>query len=99
MSGGSMNYICWQIEEEADKMGDPELIALVKDVATLMHDREWYLSGDTGDETWKESKEAFKKKWFKSSRASRLKGLIETLFEETKSECMKMIGVNENDQV
>ena len=59
MSGGSMNYICWQIEEEADKMGDPELIALVKDVATLMHDREWYLSGDTSDETWKESKEAF----------------------------------------
>ena len=94
-----MDHVYWQIEEQADKMGDPELIALIKDVAALMHDREWNLSGDTCDETWEESKEAFKKKWFKSSRASRLKGLIETMFEETKTECMKIIGVNENDQV
>ena len=99
MSGGSMGYVYWQIEEQAEKMGDCELIALVKDVATLMHDREWNLSGDTCDETWEESKEAFKKKWFKSSRANRLKGLIQDMFEETKAECMRMIGVNENDQV
>ena len=99
MSGGSMNYICWQIEEEADKMGDPELIALAQDVAASMHDRERSISRDTCDETWKESKEAFKKKWFKSSRTSRLKGIIREMFEETKSECMKMIGADENDQI
>lgn len=68
-----MDYVYWRIEEQADKMGDPELIALIKDVANLMHDREWNLSGDTCDETWEESKEAFKKKWFRSSRATRLK--------------------------
>ena len=95
MSGGSMDYVCWRIEEQADKMGDPELIAFVKDVAALKHDREWNLSGDTCDET----KEAFKKKWFKSSRASRLKGLIQTMFEEAKGECMNVSGVKENDQV
>lgn len=61
MSGGSMNYLYYQIEEEADKMGDRELIALMKDVATLTHDREWYLSGDICVETWDKSAAAFKK--------------------------------------
>lgn len=98
MSGGSMDYAYWHIEEQADKMGDRELIELVKDVAKLMHDREWNLSGDTCDETWEESRKAFKKKWFKASREDRLKGFIQTMFEETKIECMNMIGVDENDQ-
>ena len=55
MSGGSMDYLYYRIEEEADKMGDRELIALMKDVATLMHDREWYLSDDICVETWKKA--------------------------------------------
>lgn len=97
MSGGSMNYLCYRIEEEADRMGDRELIALMKDVATLMHDREWYLSGDICVETWEKSAAAFKKKWFGSSRMSRLKGFIEEAFEEAKKECLIMIGEKTED--
>lgn len=97
MSGGSMNYIYYQIEEEADKMGDRELIALMKDVATLTHDREWYLSGDICVETWDKSVAAFKKKWFGTSRASRLKGFIEQAFEDAKNECLIMIGEKMED--
>ena len=92
MSGGSMDYLYYRIEEEADKMGDRELIALMKDVATLMHDREWYLSGDIRVETWEKSTATFKKKWFGTSRASRLKGFIEEVFEDAKKECLIMIG-------
>ena len=92
MSGGSMNYVCYRLDEEADYMGDRELIELVKDVAKLMHDREWYISGDYGEDTWKESAQAFKEKWFKSSREDRLKRMVEEIFTSARKECMELIG-------
>ena len=98
MSGGAMNYIYYQVKEQAECMGDRELIDLVNDVADLMHDREWFLSGDYGDDTWNESVRKFKEKWFKSSREERLKGMIETIFEEAKKECMQLIGVEVQDE-
>lgn len=93
MSGGSMNYICYRVEEEAENMGDRELIELVKDVANLMHDREWYISGDYGVDEWKVSARKFKEKWFKSDREERLKSLIEEIIASARKECMELIGV------
>lgn len=93
MSGGSMGYIYYQVEGEADRMGDRELIELVKDVAKLLHDREWYISGDYGDDAWNKSAREFKEKWFKSSREERLKEMIESIFEDARKECMELIGV------
>lgn len=92
MSGGSMDYLCYRVEEVADQMGDRELIELIKDVAELLHDREWYLSGDYGDETWEKCAQKFKRKWFEQPRKDRLKALIEQTFNEAKRECMSMIG-------
>lgn len=93
MSGGSMNYIYYQVEEQADYMGDRELIELVKDVAKLLHDREWYISGDYCEDTWIESARLFKEKWFKSSREERLKSMIEEIFAAARKESMDLIGV------
>ena len=87
-----MDYLCYRVEEAADAMGDRELIELIKDVARLLHDREWYISGDYGDETWEKCAQKFKKKWFKTPREERLKVLIEQIFDEAKRECMNMIG-------
>lgn len=92
MSGGSMDYLCYRVKEVADQMGDRELIELIKDVAELLHDREWYLSGDYGDETWEKCVQKFKQKWFEQPREERLKALIEQTFNEAKRECMSMIG-------
>lgn len=97
MSGGSMDYLCYKVEEAANAMGDRELTELVKDVAELLHDREWYISGDYGEDTWEESVRKFKQKWFDKPREKRLKALIEQMFDETKQECMNMIGVK-NEQ-
>lgn len=97
MSGGSMDYLCYRVEEAANAMGDRELTELVKDVAELLHDREWYISGDYGANTWEESVRKFKQKWFDKPREKRLKALIEQMFDETKQECMNMIGVK-NEQ-
>lgn len=64
MSGGSLNYFCYQLEEHVGDFGDRELDELVKDLAELFHDREWCLSGDTGEGEWREARDKFKEKWF-----------------------------------
>ena len=93
MSGGSMNYVYCQIEEECvGHMGDHELDDLMKDVAKLVHDREWCLSGDTCEETYQKTVKEFKRKWFKSPRADRLYGYIDDVFNKSRSDCMAMIG-------
>ena len=64
MSGGSLNYFCYQLEEHVGDFGDKELDELVKDLAKLFHDREWYLSADYGEGSWIEARDEFKSKWF-----------------------------------
>ena len=51
MSGGSHNYICYRIEEDlVGQMEDKELDDLMRDIAELAHDLEWYHSCDTDEE-------------------------------------------------
>ena len=64
MSGGSLCYFFSTLQEHVGDFGDKELDDLVKDLADLFHDREWYLSGDTGIGDWREARDAFKSKWF-----------------------------------
>lgn len=94
MSGGSMDYLCWRIEDQASNMGDLELIELIEDIAKLMHDREWFLSGDYTEQDWQDSSKKFKQKWFGSSREERLKQLIEKQIAKVREECMTMIGID-----
>lgn len=63
MSGGSLDYICYTLEEHTKDFDDKELNDLVSDLSQLFHDREWYLSGDTGEGAWNEARDAFKRKW------------------------------------
>ena len=96
MSGGSHNYICYQIEEDlCGQMEDAELNDLVHDIADLAHDLEWYHSGDTNEEDYRKSVKNFKEKWFKSSRADRLKWYIDRDIESLKSNLYSMIGASE----
>ena len=46
MSGGSMNYICYQISDAANMTYDKEISELLKDLSKLLHDEEWYHSAD-----------------------------------------------------
>lgn len=64
MSGGSLDYFYSRLEEHSGDFGDKELDDLVKDLAELFHDREWYLSADTGLGDWREARDEFKAKWF-----------------------------------
>lgn len=89
MSGGSLDYFYNSLEEHVGDFGDKELDELVKDLAELFHDREWYLSSDTGIGEWTESMDNFKAKWFtKSGRQKR----IEKYLEDLKREVMASFG-------
>ena len=98
MSGGSHNYIYAFLEDElVGQMEDKELDELMKDVATLAHDLEWYHSADTSRNDYRESVRKFKDKWFKQSREERLKKYIEESLKKTREELLNMIGGEADD--
>lgn len=93
MSGGSKNYIFCAIENElCDQMYDEELNDLVKDVAELAHDLEWWTSSDISKEGYLETVSKFKKKWFESDRTERLKGYVDAKVELLRKELYTLIG-------
>ena len=93
MSGGSLNYFYCMLQEHEGDFGDKELDELVKDLAELFHDREWYLSGDTGEGDWNEARDEFKAKWF---TAHGRRARIEKYLAETGEEVRRSFGVNAN---
>lgn len=99
MSGGSHNYICYQIKEYlAGQMHDRELDELAKDFAELAHDLEWCDSGDISDDRYAESKKTFKKKWLKGDRTARLKGIIDDAVNELRDELYQTIGIEPGEE-
>ena len=83
MSGGQLSYFYHSLEEHIGDFGDRELDELVKDLAELFHDREWYLSGDTGEGSWREARDEFKAKWFTElGRKDRIEKILKQLSSE-----------------
>lgn len=100
MSGGSHNYVCYDIEEQlCGKMHDPELDELMKDIAGLAHDLEWWDSADHSEEVYRETVLRFKRKWFQSSREQRLKAYVDQTLEKQRAELYSLIGVKKGDSV
>ena len=92
MSGGSLDYFYCTLQDHIGDFGDKELDDLVKDLAELFHDREWYLSADYGVGDWNESRDRFKAKWFtKEGRNKRIDKYLADFTEEIR----KMIGISE----
>lgn len=91
MSGGSLDYFYNRLEEHVGDFDDKELDELVKDLAQLFHDREWYLSCDYGQGQWNESRDKFKEKWFsEGAREER----INKYLEEIKQELLCSFGID-----
>ena len=96
MSGGHFDYTDSRLKNEifgwTDRPGnvfeDREISELVWDVLNLIHDYDWYASGDTCEETWLKAKAKFKKKWFGSS-VIRVSQIIDQAIEECKAELYK----------
>lgn len=64
MSGGALddhNYIYYRIDEINEQ--DPQIREMLHDLVKYLHDEDYYLSGDTGEESWAEALRWFKAKW------------------------------------
>jgi predicted GTPase len=91
MSGGSLNYFYCQLQDHVGDFGDKELDELVSDLAELFHDREWYLSADTGLGDWEEARNKFKEKWFtKHGRQKRIEKYLAEMTEEIRRDLSYM---------
>lgn len=85
MSGGSLDYFYCTLQDHENDFGDKELNELVHDLSELFHDREWYLSADTGVGDWNEARDAFKAKWFtKHGRQDRIEKYLAEFTEEVR---------------
>ena len=89
MSGGALNDFYGQLQDHEGDFGDKELDDLVKDLAELFHEREWFLSADTGEGSWEEARAAFKEKWFtQHGREERIEKYLDELREEIRRSFM-----------
>lgn len=102
MSGGRFEYTDSRLKSEifgwADRphnaFEDREISELVWDVLELIHDYDWYASGDTGKEDYLKAKAAFKKKWF-SNRVVRIRRIVDDAIEECKKELYETFGFDD----
>ena len=84
MSGGYWDYADSQLKNDIfgwdgkrkDPFEDKEISDLIRDVFALMHDFDWYKSGDYSEDTYLEAKKAFKEKWLNISEEDRVQRTI-----------------------
>ena len=101
MSGGRFDYLDLSLKNEifgwSDKyhnvLEDVELSELVWDVLDLLHDYDWYISGDTEENTWLKAKSEFKKKWFEVERKDIIKRAIDNSLKDCKEELYKTYDI------
>ena len=97
MSGGSHNYVYHHIDEElCGQMHDAELNDLMKDIAQLAHDVEWYDSADYSYDKYKKSVDEFKAKWFNGNRTERLKGYVDKAVDDVRRKLYDMLGMEKD---
>ena len=99
MSGGRFEYaderlkneIFGWVEKPYNVFEDHEISEIVWDVLDLIHDYDWYASGDTGEDDYLKAKESFKKKWF-GDRDVRMRRIVDDALKECKEELYKTFG-------
>ena len=102
MSGGRFDYKDQYLRDEifgwrdawCNVFEDREISELVWDVLELVHDFDWYDSGDTCEDTWLKKKAAFKEKWLLNEGSDRVKRIIDDTIQEVKVELYKTFNVN-----
>ena len=80
-------------EKFSNVFEDREISELVWDVLDLIHDYDWYASGDTCEETYLKRKAAFKKKWLSGNRDVRVRQIVDDALREAKEELYKTFAL------
>lgn len=93
MSGGSYDYIYRRLEEECEgRMYDAEMDDMIRDLAEVLHDLEWWQSADSSEDEYRATLTRFKIKWFKGNREERLKGYIDNQIGVLRKQLYALIG-------
>ena len=103
MSGGRFDYLDSQLKTEIfgytnkliNVFEDREISELVWDVLDLIHEYDWYESGDTGKDNYLKAKKKFKDKWMKTD-SNRQKKIIDEAISDLKKELYETWGIDEN---
>ena len=99
MSGGSYNYIYSRVLTEcANSMYDPEMNDMIEDLCEVLHDLEWWQSGDICEEQYRETLNKFKVKWFRTNRVDRLKEYIDKQISAVRSQLYSLIGETQESE-
>ena len=104
MSGGRFDYIDSRCKGEifgfADEprnvFEDREISELVWDVFDLIHEFDWYVSGDTGKDTYLKAKAEFKRKWLKNSGV-RVRRIVDDAIDKARKELYETYGIKDGD--
>ena len=99
MSGGHFNYRDSALKNEifdyedkvSNQFEDMEISHLVYDLLDLIHEYDWYISGDTNREDYLKAKREFKKKWLKGDRTDTLQKIIDDRLVEVSLELKEML--------
>lgn len=102
MSGGRFDYVDSHLKNEifgwvdnpTNVFEDWEISELVWDVLDLIHDYDWYASGDTSKETYLKAKAEFKKKWM-GNRGVRIRRIVDEAIQRTKDELYETFALEE----
>lgn len=105
MSGGYFEYLDSQLKSEIfgwddrirNTFEDREISELVFDVLDLIHDFDWYKSGDTCKETYLKAKAEFKKKWM-NNRGVRVRRIVDEALKQCKDELYETFSLEEGEQ-
>lgn len=93
MSGGSYNYIYSKLLTECSgSMYDAEMNDMIKDLADVLHDLEWWQSDDISEKEYRATLLKFKQKWLHGDREERLKGYIDEQISIVRRQLYEMIG-------
>ena len=105
MSGGYFNYLDSQLKSEifgwADRYSnvfeDKQISALVWDILDLIHEFDWYKSGDNGRDTYLQAKNDFKKKWLSDNSTERTKMFVDEALVDLKKELYETFDIKEEN--
>lgn len=93
MSGGCYDYFYIKLLDFEDEMQDREMNDLVLDLAEVFYDLEWWQSGDSTEENYREQVKIFKDKWLHQSAESRIANYIDEELEETRKRLHNMLSI------
>ena len=86
--GFSQSTEAWERNPLEDKL----MSELVWDVFCVLHSYDWYKSGDTCEDSYREDVETFKSKWLRGIGGDKIKEMIDRELESARESLKKSLG-------